>query len=387
MIVTILGVLSAFAPFATDTYLAGFQDIATDFHTTLDEVQLSLSTFFFGLSLGQLLYGPLIDRVGRKRPLLFGISLYTGTSALAIFAPNIDTFIGLRFFQAVGGCAGMIISRAIIQDLFTGREAARALSLLMVTQAIGPILAPILGGSILLFTNWQGIFVFLVVLGLGSLVATWNGIPETLPSEARRRERPLEILRLFGQLLSRRDFFVPTLACSLAPASMFAFISGSPFVFMDLYGVNQQQYGWLFGLNALGMVSLSLVNRVLLRHWSPKIIFRGSVLFCLLLSVVLLFLGQPAHLLTLLVPLFFCLGAVPILVANGTAEAMAVVPEHAGSASSIIGVSQFGAAALVSGLVSFFHNGTVYPMLGLIFAVNLLAAMILWWRPKGKQVS
>lgn len=173
LIMVLLGLMTAFAPFATDTYLAGFADIAASLGCHSSDVQLSLSSFFLGLALGQIIYGPISDRIGRKIPLLAGVFVFIITSALAIFSPDIESFVLIRFLQAVGGCAGMIMARAIIRDLFTQQESARALSLLMVVQSLGPIIAPVLGGYILSFTSWHAIFIFLVIFGMICFGATY----------------------------------------------------------------------------------------------------------------------------------------------------------------------------------------------------------------------
>ena len=376
-ITLILGALTAFAPFATDMYLSSFPSIARDLQSDVSKVQLSLSTFFLGLAIGQLFYGPLIDRFGRRKPLLAGILLFTMASALLMFSPNIQSFIGLRFLQSVGGCVGMIVSRAVIHDLFNEKEAARALSLMMLIQGVGPIVAPVLGGYVLTLGNWQAVFAFLMIFGLLCLLATFFLLPETLPPAQRRGEPFGQVLKNFGALLSRRAFIMPTLASSFALASLFAFISGSPFVFMELHGVSQQHYGWLFGLNALGMVAASQVNRMLLRRFSTQGIFDCAVIVSVTAGAFLFALSKTGSLPLFMVPLFIVLSCVPLLGANGTAIAMAACNGKAGTASSIVGVMQFGIASVVSALVGGFHNGTAYPMTGLIVASSLLAGVVL----------
>ena len=371
-----MGILTMFAPFATDTYLAGFPQIAESLNCSSGDIQISLSTFFFGLAIGQLFYGPISDQAGRKKPLLAGILLYILTSVAAPLSPNIEVFAAIRFLQGVGGCAGMVISRAIIRDLFDTGQSARVLSLLMVLQALGPILAPILGGYILLVTSWHGIFIFLVVVGVFSFCASIIAIPETLPVEDRQLTRMRGQVAVFVTFLCNRRFIIPTLAGSIAASSMFAFISGSPFVIMELYGVTPQQYGWLFGLNASGFIVSSFANRYLLKHFSPaKILFSGIV-FALISSAIALSFANTEHLALLLVPLFCSLSMVPVVAANSVAVAMEAAKKHAGSGSSLIGVLQFGVASLISALVGTLHNGTSYPMTGMIFSVYLLAGVI-----------
>jgi len=376
VVILILGLLTAFAPFATDTYLAGFSDIAASLNCDSSEVQLSLSSFFFGLSLGQIFYGPVSDRIGRKVPMLAGILLFIVTSMLAVFSPDIKSFVLIRFFQAVGGCAGMILGRAIIRDLFTAQESARALSLLMVVMSLGPIVAPILGGFILSFTSWHAIFIFLIGLGVCCLLAVFFFIPETLSKDERQQGSIGEVPKIFLKLLATRDFIVPTLASSVGLASMFVFISGSPFVFMELHGVGQQAYGYLFGANAVGMIITSWLNRFFLKKFAPGQVFVGALSFALVMAICALFTAGTDQLVLLIIPLFASLSMVPMIGANGVAVAMAATGRHAGSGSSLIGVLQFGIAAVASSLVSLFHNGTPYPMLLLICLASGLALVI-----------
>jgi len=382
VVIMLLGLLTSFAPFATDTYLAGFSDIAASLDCQSSDVQLSLSSFFLGLSLGQIFYGPISDRIGRKIPLLAGVFLFTLTSLVIIFSPDIKSFVALRFLQAIGGCAGMILARAIIRDLFTQQESARALSLLMVVMSLGPIIAPILGGIILSFTSWHGIFLFLVGLGIFCLLATFFYIPETLPAEQRQHASISEVPKVFFQLLCNRPFIVPTLASGVAMSSMFIFISGSPYVFMELHGVGQQGYGYLFGLNACGMIITSWLNRFLLRKFTSDQIFLGALSFALIMSGCALIVAQTTHLALLIAPLFAALSMIPVIGANGVAVAMAATGKNAGSGSSLIGVLQFGLAALASGLVSLLHNETAYPMTGLICLASFLGIVIFLAVPK-----
>lgn len=223
----LLGVLTAFAPFATDMYLVAFPVMAADLHTDAGGVQLTLSVFFLGMGLGQLVYGPLIDRFGRRGPLLAGIALYTLTSFLLLFVETLPAFVTLRFFQAVGGCAGMVVSRAIIRDCCDVVGAAQTFSALMAVQAVGPVAAPVIGGFILAVAHWHAIFIGLGALGGICFIWTFLALPETLPATNRVRNSLMESLRVFGRTLARRNFIAPALCGGLGGASIFAFISGS----------------------------------------------------------------------------------------------------------------------------------------------------------------
>lgn len=372
----VLGGLSVFAPFSTDMYLSGFPSIAQDFDAEISQVQLSLSTFFVGLAVGQLLYGPVIDRFGRRLPLLFGIALYIATSLAILYVPSINGFIGLRFFQAIGGCSGMIISRAIIQDLFDQRESAKVLSLMMVIQTLGPIAAPIIGAYLLVFGDWKSIFYFLTALGVLCLLLTLKMIPESLPKEARQKKKIKDILSVFQQFLCDRRFMIPTLAGSFSNSVMFCFISGSPFVLMSIFGVSEELYGWMFSGTAVGMVVASQVNSVLLKRFTPRLLFNFAIIISLISSIALVLLSNTDTLWLFMIPLVVCVSMVPIVCANSMAIAMSYSGKNIGSASSLIGVAQFGFAGVFSALVGALDNGTALPMSGMMAICTIFAFIL-----------
>ncbi len=375
-LILLLGALSAFAPFATDMYLSGFPAIAADLHSDTAGVQLSLSSFFLGLCVGQLLYGPLTDAWGRRRPLLVGIWIFTVSSAMCLLCRGIDMFIGLRLLQAIGGCAGMIVARAVIQDLMHGPDAARALSTLMVVQGVGPVLAPVLGSYMLLVAGWKGVFAFLTVLGGACLFATLEGLPETLPAQQRLPLRLRSTFGGFATLLRTPGFVLPSLAASFALAAMFAYISGSPFVLMQLHGLSQQQYGWLFALNAGGMIAGAQLNRRLLRRHAPARLMSAATVLMLLAALQLYALQGSTALWPLLGPLFVLIACVPVVAANASALAMDAGRERAGSASSLLGALQFGIAALTSGLVGALHDASARPMITTMLVAVVLSVLV-----------
>lgn len=371
----ILASLTAFAPLSTDMYLASFSSLAETFATDEGRVQLSLSVFFFGLSAGQLIYGPLVDRFGRKPPLIAGLVIFTLSSAIIVVVPTVEGFIALRLCQALGGCAGMVVSRAVVADLFDERGSARFLSQMMLIQGMAPIVAPLLGGYILAVAPWEAIFVVLTLFGTGCLIAAWRGLPETLSPERRHAVGIGGIARAFGEVLANREFMAPALSGASAAACIFAFITGSPFVYMHLHGVSQQHYGWLFGLNACGMIVASQVNRLLLRWFPAGKVMAGALAFNVLMGIVLVTVAADAPLPILVAVLMLCLSTGPLIGANSTAIAMSHAAAHRGTASSVLGVMQFAVASLASASVGLLHNGTVYPMVGIILAGGLLASL------------
>ncbi|MDR2604185.1 MAG: multidrug effflux MFS transporter [Desulfovibrio sp.] len=381
----LLGILAAFAPFSIDMYLAAFPAMAEDFGTDTGGIQFTLSFFFLGMGLGQIFYGPLIDRLGRRRPLLYGLVLFTATSCLMVFVQNFPFFVILRFLQAVGGCAGMVIGRAVIQDLYALQDAARMLSLLMMVQSVGPVAAPVIGGYLLGIAGWRMIFAVLCGLGLTCFLVVFFRLPETLAPETPSAAQGVphmrrQILGIFLSICRNRQFLAPALTGGLGGATTFAFISGSPFVLMSLYGLNGVQYSWVFALCALGMVGAGRLNQVMLGRFQPGSLLcaalAGSLLCGLGLFLSLLMADGLPPLPLLLLPLFFILAAGPILFANSTALAMAASGQHAGSASALLGALQFGCAGAVSAGTSLLHNGTAYPLGGMLLACCIAASAI-----------
>lgn len=358
----VLGSLAAFGPFSIDMYLSGFPAIAADLGVDIGAVQFTLSIFFFGMAAGQMIYGPLADRLGRRGPLLFGAALFTLSSALIAIAPNVATMTVLRLAQALGGCAGMIIGRAVVRDLFDLKEAAAFITQLMLVQGLAPVIAPLLGAWILTAFGWRAVFVVLTVMGAGSFLAVRFALPETLPADRRRREPIGDLGRIFASLLARRAYLVPTLAVAFAFSSLFAYLSASPHVLMTVHGVSQQTYGWLFGMTASGMIVVAQANRLFLRIAAPRTVFRATIAVAVLAAVWLNLVADTTSLVVFMIPMALGLTLIPLIGANGTALAMAASGRDAGSASSILGVLQFGLGTAVSAALALLHDATARPM-------------------------
>lgn len=377
-LLVLLGALSAFSPFATDTYLGGMPAMARDLGSDLARIQLSLSSYFLGMCLGQLLYGPLCDAWGRRRPLLVGAAVFVLASLLLMLVNDAGLLIGGRFVQAMGGCAGVIVARAVIQDLLQGREAARALTLMMMVQGLGPVLAPLVGAGLIALGGWRSVFAFMALFsGLCWLAVLWR-LPETLPPAARVPLRPRALAATFGGLLGQRAFLLPTLTGAVAMAAMFAYITGSPGVFVQQHGMSPAHYGWLFASNGLGMVLAGQLNVRLLRRHAPAQVLRWTTWVMTAAALALLLLGRQASTWALIVPLFLCIACVPLVAANSTALAMAAGRKMAGSASSLLGAVQFGFAALASTLVGVLENGTALPMAGVMLVCTATATLLAW---------
>ena len=364
----LLGAVTAFAPFATDMYLGALGQIATDYRTDAGSAQLTISTFFIGMAAGQLFYGPAIDRWGRKIPLVIGTMLFAATSLLLMIAPDIRSFIVIRFVEAMGGSAGMIIARAIIRDVYDLGEASSMLSQMMLVQGLGPVLAPIIGAQIIAYTSWHWIFAVLAVSGAFWCAAVWWGLPETLPPQVRRATRGRDLLSAFSGLLKRPDFVLPSAVAAASMASIFAFIGGSAFVFMEHYGLGRDAYSLVFGANAVFMIAASQINRILVRRVAPGRMVLATTIVATTAALVTLAISPFAPWTVFVVPLFLSLGTAPIIGANAQAIAMSRSGEFAGTASSLIGIVQYSVAGAVIAIVGALHDGTALPMAGMIAA-------------------
>ncbi|MCP5198243.1 MAG: multidrug effflux MFS transporter [Gammaproteobacteria bacterium] len=358
-----------------DMYLPSLPAIASEFGVETAAIQFTLSSFFIGLALGQAVHGPLADRYGRKPPLYVGLMLYIIASVGCALASSVVTLTALRFIQAVGGCAGIVIARAVVRDRCDAHTAARVFSLLMLVMGLAPILAPIMGGWILWFAGWRAIFAVLALFGLACLFAVWRFLPETRPADTMASASIGAALRVYGDLLRDRNFIGYALSGGFALGGMFAYITGSPHVFIELYGVPAQYYGWLFGLNALGLIASSQYNRRLLTHHTADAILRRANRVTVLLGLVLLAVAASGWggLPILLIPLFGYIASLGFTGPNAMACALAHQGTRAGSASALIGSLQFGVATVSSMLVGLLGGGSALSMAAVIAGCGVLA--------------
>ncbi|MNZ55569.1 Bicyclomycin resistance protein [Pseudomonas fluorescens] len=371
--ILILGALSAFGPLAIDFYLPAFPAMALAFGTDENHVQMTLAAYFLGLSIGQLAYGPVADRFGRRIPLLIGVGLFTVASVACAYAPNLEWLIGARFIQALGGCAGMVISRAVVSDKCDAVGSAKVFSQLMLVMGLAPILAPLLGGLLVNTTGWQSIFLALTGFSALAGLAVATGLPESLPAHIPRQ--PLSgALRQYGRLLADPIFLGHALTGGIAIAGMFAYIAGSPFIFIKLYGVAAEHFGWLFGINAAGFILVAQVNARLLAKRGPMFLLARAVWVYLAAGLTLLAVSSlhTAQLWPLLIPLFICIASLGCISPNAAACAMSGQGARAGSASALLGCLQFSVAAGASALVGVLHDGSAVPMAMVISLCGIL---------------
>jgi DHA1 family bicyclomycin/chloramphenicol resistance-like MFS transporter len=377
-LVLILGALTAFGPLSIDMYLPSFPALEADLGVSAGAVQATLAVFFAGLACGQPLYGPLSDRYGRRPPLLAGIVLFAIGSFAAALAPDIDSLTVARLVQALGGCAGMVMARAMVADLFDERGSARVFSLLMLVMGLAPILAPLAGGQLLVLFGWRSIFCFLGLFAVGAFVAAAWGLGETHPPERRSSGGIGAAGRAYARLLLETRFLAFAFAGALAMAGLFAYITGSPFVFIQLHHVSPQDFGFLFGLNAFGIIAASQLNVRLLRRYSGQSILAVATLVNLAagLALVAVAASGAGGLALLMVPLFVAIASLGFIIANSVAAAMAQIASDRGSASALIGTFQFGIAAVVSAVLGAVGSASALPMALVIAGAAAAAALL-----------
>lgn len=387
--VLILGALSAFGPLSIDMYLPSLPLLARDLGGTASQAQLTLSACLMGLALGQVIAGPLSDAFGRKRPLLIGVGAYALASLLCVIAPSIGALIALRFVQGLAGSAGIVIARAVVRDLHSGVAAARYFSLLMLVNGVAPILAPVIGGQLLRITSWRGVFVTLAIIGILLVLAVATGLAETLPLEGRQSGGLGATLATFRKLLADRAFVGYALSCGLAFAAMFAYISGSPFVLQNIYGVSPQLFSLIFGTNALGIMAAGQLNRRIVGRISPARLLGVGLCATAFGGVALLLVIATGGigLAGILPSLFIVVASVGFVSPNATTLALAGHPRTAGSASALLGVLQYAIGAVAAPLVGIGGSMNALPMAVVIaaFGVSGLAAYLLTLRRSGSS--
>jgi DHA1 family bicyclomycin/chloramphenicol resistance-like MFS transporter len=377
-LILILGALTALGPFSIDMYLPSFPAIAQNLHTTVARVGLSLSSFFIGISAGQLLYGPLLDRYGRKKPLYFGLGLYVLASLGCLAVHRIEALIVLRFVQAIGSCAAAVASVAMVRDLFPVQDNAKVFALLMLVVGVSPMVAPTVGGYVTAAFGWQAVFVALGGLGVLLLLATARWLPDGYVPDTTLSLKPRPILTNFWAVLREPQFATYALTGAVAFSGLFAYVAGSPLVFMDIYHVDGQTYGWIFALLSVGLIGASQVNSLLLRRYPSEQIVLVALGCQLLTTATLLVLTSAGALglggtIALLFVFLCCLGFTS---PNTSALSLAPFTRHAGSASALLGAIQMGMGALASVGVSLFNTHSALPMV-LIMALTSLLALLL----------
>lgn len=360
----LLGALTAIAPMSTDMYLPAFPAITTALQLSAGGVELSFSGYFVGVLFGILCYGPLSDRYGRKSPLFFGLALYSLASLTITQVDSLASLVGWRFLQGLGGCAGTVLTTAIVRDRCAPQDTARVLSKIMLVMGLAPILAPLAGGVLLILWGWQSIFLVLAAFGLSCLLAVYALLDETLAPAHVQPLHPVQVLRRYGQLLTNRTFVGYLLSQAFAAGAMFAYIVGSPFVLLDLHGIAPSHYGLFFGLNGIGLLLASQINRRLLRRHHASLLL-ARALWAPLVAGALVLAAELAglrSLLLLMLAFFVLVSSIGLINPNASAMAMAGQAEQAGSAAALLGATTFGMGMFGGAFIGFAHDGSGLPL-------------------------
>ena len=370
-LILLLGALAACGPLSIDMYLPSLPALANAFSTTAAAAEITLTSFMCGFSLGMLLYGPLSDAYGRRPILLGGIVLYALASIGCALSFSIDSLVALRFLQALGAGSASVLARAIARDAHEATDAARVLSMLAIVTSIGPLLAPMIGGQLLLLGGWRAVFVVLTLFGAGCAVTTYLRVPETWPREKRASSALSQSFAAYGRLLTDPVTWGHVLCGGMAFASMFAYITATPFVYIEYFHVKPQHYGFFFGLNIIGIIGWNVVNaRLVRRLGSLKLISIASfVSVVAALAVSLVCLTGWGGLWSIVVCLFFVVGVVGLLSANCTTDLMHRYPRNAGAAAAVFGAVQLALGAVASLVIGLLQDGTPRG-LGLVIGVT-----------------
>jgi DHA1 family bicyclomycin/chloramphenicol resistance-like MFS transporter len=378
-LIVLLGALTAFGPMAIDMYLPSLPSIVRDLGGPPGAGQLTVAAFLAGVAIGQLVYGPLSDRIGRRRPLLAGIALFVAASIGCALAPNMPALIGLRFVQALGGCAGIVLARAVVRDLCDARQSIHVYSLLMLVMGVAPVVAPLVGGWLTTHLGWRSIFWILAGFGLLLLAAVALRLRESRPEETAVHARSETPLRAYLALLGDRQVMGYVLAGGLASATLFTYIAASPQVLIGKFGVPPQLFGLIFSINAVGVIGASQLNRRLSRRWHHLETLRAANLASVAaaLAMSLAALTGALGMWGLLVPLFVVLAAFGIGPPNAMAGAMEAGGKRAGSTAAVYGFAQYTAGAGCAALASLVAPDPAVAMSLVMTGALLIAALVL----------
>jgi DHA1 family bicyclomycin/chloramphenicol resistance-like MFS transporter len=380
IIILILGALATISPFSIDMYLPGFPAIANDLNTTIDQVQLSLTAYLVGISIGQILYGPMLDRFGRKNPLYVGLSIYVLASIGCAFTQSVSSLVIMRFTQALGGCVGIVAAQALVRDLFPISRIAQAFSLITLVIAVSPMIAPTVGAYVTSWIGWHYVFVVLAAITALIMISVYFFLPSGKKADPTMSLKPAEVVRNFYTVIKEPQFAIYTLAGGLATAAPFAYIAGSSDVFINQYGVSEKQYGWIFAFIASAMIGSTQLNHVLLKKFKSEQIIKFTLCYQSIIGIVLIvgtYYGWYGKL-SLIALMFIFFTGQGLTGPNTSALSLAPFTRLAGSASALMGSWRLGAGAIISALVSVFHNDTALPMVATMSLCAMVSLILLF---------
>lgn len=375
-VLAILSLLMAFASISTDLYLPALPTMAVTLHASAGVMEFTISGYLIGFSLGQLLWGPISDRHGRRLPIAIGLVMFIGGSAGCALSTSASMLVAFRGLQAAGACASVVLARAMVRDLYAGPAAAQMMSRLMTVMAIAPLVGPSLGGAILHLASWRAVFWTLVGVGVATLAALYT-LPETLPQERRNREPLTRALATYASLVGHKKLLGYTGAGGFFYGATFAYIAGSPFAYISYHHVSPQFYGLLFGVGIVGIMMMNQVNARLIPAFGSDRLMRAATLVAAVAGLLLAVDAWTAFggLAGLVVPVFVMVSMSGMIIANSIAGALGLFPEAAGSVSALVGAAQYGTGIVGSALVGWLADGTPSPMGFVIAAMNLGAFM------------
>lgn len=379
LLILILGALSTISPFSIDMYLPGFPAIASDLGVSIAQVQLSLTAYLIGIAIGQLVYGPMLDRFGRKKPLYIGLVIYIISSVICAFSTSLQSLVVMRFLQALGGCAGMVAAQTLVRDLFPARKTAQAFSSIILVIAVSPMIAPTVGGYITTAYGWPAVFMVLTLLTFLILLAAYFLLPEGKPADPEISLKLPAILSNFALVLKQPQFIMYAVAGGIAMSAPFAYIAASADVFLNLFQATERQYGWIFAFVASGMIGSAQFNHLLLKRFTSQqlvkyaLMYQTTVGMILVMGVVL----DWFNLIGLTICIFLFVLGQGLAGPNSSALALAPFTKHAGSAASLLGSFRMLVGGLITVVVSAWHDGTALPMVAGMTFVVILGGIIL----------
>ncbi len=378
IILLVLGTLIALGPFSIDAYLPGFKSIAEDFGISVSQVGLTLTSYFIGISLGQLAYGPIMDKFGRKKPLLIGLLIYFLAAISCMYSPNLEWLVISRFFLALGAAGGMVAAKAVVRDIFPINEVAGAISVLMLIMGGAPIIAPTIGSFIIESFGWEMIFLFLAVFSVLMILSVYNFLPESITPDRKVDLKPRQVAIKYFGILTHNKFWSFAFSGSFAIGAMFAYISDAPKLFMENFDLSQREFGLLFGMNAGGLILGSQINRLFLRKYSTFEITKFNSLVLVILSILLLLnslIGFGFYPTAGI--LFFILFLLGFQNPNTTALSLEPFEKKAGRASALIGSLKMILGALTSFIISLFHTSSTIPLAIIVLICLSISSLLL----------
>lgn len=384
-LIILLGILAALGPFTIDMYLPGFQRIAEDLNTQEQKVTFTLTSYFIGIAIGQLLYGPIVDKYGRKKPLLFGLVMYVVAALGCAFSTSIEMMIWMRFVQALGGCVGMVASAAIISDVYIPEHRARAFSSIMLVMGVAPLIAPSVGSFFIIHSDWYYIFYFLAGFAAMVMLLIYFFLPETSAYMHTNKLKIKEIASNYWSILWNRTFMFYTLIGSISMSILFAYISSAAFIFLTYYKLDKTTFSVLFAINASGLILGSYINGWLTRKINYVIIGRTATITLMLFSGIILtvaYLNPTLSYQWVVVGLFSILFTIGFINPNAMAASLVPFTDRAGAASALSGAMRMGMAALVAGIIAWIQIKDVFTMFLIIFLLTITTVILLLFSPK-----